>query len=169
MWPFSKKEKLPGVKRNEAGDFTLDITEEEQVEINKLFDELKDSRVHPDFADKLTRGLTARGLANYMSDQIMMAKLSAAGQKYSREDCIKKAIASISKAYSIYSLPIYLYDLACCLEMMANGHGEANTTLKLFLKRQSEYRSEQLDDIFLRGRDVDDATKDAARKLRDTS
>lgn len=166
MWPFSKKPKLPGIKRTQAGDFTFDITEEEQQEINKLFDSLKDHLVHPDFANTLTQGLTARGLANYATGQIIMAELPS--QINSREECIKKAFSSISKAYSIYQLPIYLYDLACCLEMMVNGHDQAKNTFELFLKRQSEYKPEPLDDVFMQGRNIDDATKDAATKLRGT-
>ncbi|MHB1236710.1 MAG: hypothetical protein ACYCY7_04025 [Gallionella sp.] len=171
MWPFSKKPKLPGIKRTQTGNFTFDITEEEQQEINKLFDSLKyslkDHLVHPDFADTLAPGLTARGLANYATCQVMMAELPS--QINSREECIKKALSSISKAYSIYQLPIYLYDLACCLEMMINSHDQAKNTFELFLKRQSEYKPEPLDDIFMQGRDIDDAMKDAATKLRGTA
>jgi len=160
MWPFSKK---PKVKRTEPGRVALDITEEEQQEINKLFDSLKDYRVHPEFADKMTHGVTARGLAKYAADQIMMAEL--ASQTNSREERIKKALVAISKAYSIYSLPIYLYDLACCLEIEVDGHDEAKNMFKLFLKRQHEYKADQLDEVLMGGRDIDDATKDAAEKL----
>ena len=167
MWPFSKKPKFPGVKRTAPGDFTFDITEEEQQEINKLFDSLKDYRVHPDFADTLTRGLTARGLANYAADKIVVAELPS--QQNIREEHINKAIASISKAYSIYPLPIYLYDLARCLEMRINDDDKVRDTFKLFLKRQSEYKLGQLDEIFMGGWNIEDATKDAAQKLHGTS
>jgi hypothetical protein len=164
MWPFSKNKKLHGITRKGADAFTFQITEDEQYEIDKLFDSLKDYRAHPDYADKLTSGLTARGLANYTSDQMMMADL-VAKEGDRRDDCIKKAIASITKAYSIHSLPIYLYDLARCLDIMPNGQIEANNTFKLFLTRQSEYRPEPLDDIFLSGRDVNEAQEEVARRV----
>lgn len=171
MWPFSKQSKLPGNKRTQAGNSTFEITEEEQQEINKLFDTLKDSLkdhlVHPDFADTLTPGLTARGLANYATGQVMLAELPS--QINSREECIKKALSSLSKAYSIYQLPIYLYDLAYCLEMTENCHDQAKNTFELFLKRQSEYKPEPFDDIFLQGRNIYEATKDAATKIHGTS
>lgn len=164
MWPFSKNKKLHGITRKGADAFTFEITEDEQHEIDKLFDSLKDYKAHPDYADKLTSGLTARGLANYTSDQMMMADL-VAGDANKRDDCIKKAIASITKAYSIHSLPIYLYDLARCLEMMPNGQTEARDTFRLFLIRQSGHTPDPLDDIFLSGRDVAETQEQAARRV----
>jgi hypothetical protein len=164
MWPFKKKQQLPGFQRTVKGDLTFDITEEEQQEIDILFDMLKDHRVHPDAADTLTRGITARGLANFAENQIMWAGFDS--QKDNRDKLINKAIASIGKAYSIYPLPIYLYDLACCLYMTANGHKRAANTFKLFLERQGEYKPGPLDDVFMRDRDIDEARKDAVQKLR---
>lgn len=165
MWPFTKKLNLLGLgmKQTKEGGFTFEITEAEQQEIDKLFDLLEGYAVHPDFADTLKQGLTARGLANYAADQFTIADLSS--QKKNREEHIRRAIASISKAYSIYQLPIYLYDMACFLEMAVNGHHEAMNTFKLFLKRQSEYKPGKLDGIIMQDRDIDYATKDAANKL----
>lgn len=82
-----------------------------------MFDLLKGYTVHPGVADKLRQGLTARGLANYAADQVIYAEF----RNKNRDNCINKAIASIGKAYSIYQLPIYLYDLACAYSA-ESGH-----------------------------------------------
>ncbi|SRR5712691_3448350 len=160
MWPFSRKKTL-GIKQTEDGGFSFDITQEEKQEIDKMFDLLKGYRFHPSIADKLKHGITAKGLAYYAADQISTAGF--ASQKNSREECVKKAIASISKAYSIYQLPIYIYDLACYLEM-ASRSDEAKNMFKMFLKRQADFRPEQLDKIILGDRDASEAIQHATTK-----
>ena len=141
---------------------TFDLTEEEQLEVNLMFDLLKDYAVHPSVADKLKQGLTARGLASYAAVQIMKAEMPS--QSAERENCINKAVAAIGKAYSIYQLPIYLYDLACYFELK-NMRNEAKKMYELFLVRQAEYKSDQLEQIFLGERNIDDAKRHASQKL----
>ena len=146
--------------RDKPAALTFDLTDEETLEVNKMFDLLKDYAVHPDVADKLQEGLTARGLANYAADQIMYAGF----RNENRDNCINKAIASIGKAYSIYQLPIYLYDLACYFELK-NMAADTRKMYELFLVRQSEYKSDQLDHIFLGERNIDEAREQASQKL----
>lgn len=141
---------------------TFDLTEEEKLEVNLIFNLFKDYAVHPSVADKLTQGLTARGLSNYAADQIMKAECP--GQNAGRENCINKAVAAIGKAYSIYQLPIYLYDLACYFESKNMG-SEAEKMYELFLARQAEYKSDQLDQLFLGERNIDEAKRYASQKL----
>ncbi len=147
--------------RDKPATLTFDLTEEEKLEVNKVFDLLKGYAVHPSVADKLQQGLTARGLANYAADQIMYAEFRNAN----RDECINKAIASIGKAYSIYQLPIYLYDLACYFELKSMA-ADARKMYELFLVRQEEYKSDQLDHIFLGERNIDEARGQASQKLR---
>lgn len=149
--------------RGKPATQTFDLTEEETIEVNMMFNLLKDYAVHPSVADKLTQGLTARGLSNYAADQIMKAEFP--NQSAERENCINKAVAAIGKAYSIYQLPIYLYDLACYFELKNMGN-EAKKMYKLFLARQAEYKSDQLDHIFLGERSIDEAKGYASQKLR---
>lgn len=94
---------------------TFNLTEEEIIEINKTFVLLENYKAHPDVADKMRAGLTAKGLANFASDRIMFA--GSASQKDACASNIQKAIAAIGKAYSYYPLPIYLYDMACYFEI----------------------------------------------------
>lgn len=146
--------------RDKPAALTFDLTDEEKLEVNKMFDLLKGYAVHPSIADKLQQGLIARGLANYAADQIMYAEF----RNENRNKCIDKAIASIGKAYSIYQLPIYLYDLACYFELK-NMAVDARKMYDLFLARQAEYKSDQLDHIFLGERNIDKAIEQALQKL----
>lgn len=149
--------------RDKPAAVTFDLTEEEKLEVNMTFDLLKGYAVHPSVADKLQQGLTARGLANYAADQVMKAGFPS--QSAGRDNYINKAIAAIGKAYSIYQLPIYLYDLACYFELKDMGN-EAKKMYELFLARQAEYKSDQLDHIFLGERNIDEAKGHASQKLR---
>lgn len=143
---------------------TFELTEEEKWEVDKMFGLLKDYYAPPSVADKLKQGLTARGLANYAADQIMNAELLS--QSAEREISLNKAIAAIGKAYSIYPLPIYLYDLACYFELK-DMRNEAKEMYERFLTRQAEYKIEQLDQIFLGDRNIDEAKVYASQKLRE--
>lgn len=143
---------------------TFELTEEEKLEVNKTFDFLKGYAVNPSVADKLKQGLTARGLANYAADQIINAELPS--QSAERESSINKAVAAIGKAYSIYPLPIYLYDLACYFELK-NMHNEAKRMFGLFLARQAEYKIDQLEQMFLGERNIDEAKAHASQQLRE--
>jgi len=162
MWPFSKKPELPGLKRTKEGSISFDITDEEQQEIDKTYEVLSGLFIRDDIRDKLKQGLIARGLANYATDQVIKAKFAT--DPNSREECMCKAIASITKAYSIHSLPIYAYDLACYLEM-ANRLDESKYTFKLFLKHQSDFRPEPLDDILMGERDISEPIRHATTKI----
>ena len=148
--------------KNKSATTTFDLTEEEILEVNKTFDLLKGYAVHPSVADKLKQGLTARGLANYAADRIMWAEFPS--QQTERESNINKAVAAIGKAYSIYQLPIYLYDLACYFELK-DMRNEAREMFERFLARQAQYKGDQLDQIFLGDRDVDEAKTLASQKL----
>lgn len=139
---------------------TFDLTDEEKLEVNKMFELLEGYAVHSSVADKLQQGLTARGLANYAADQIMSSEF----RNENRDKCINKAVASIGKAYSIYQLPIYLYDLACYFELK-NMATDARKMYELFLVRQAEYKNDQLDHIFLGERNIDEARELASKKL----
>lgn len=148
----------------ESTDEEIDFSDEEKQAIDKMFDLFKEYAVHRSFADKLNKSLIARGLANYAEDQIMISEYSS--QNDGGEDRINLAIAAIAKAYSVYQLPIYLYDLACYLESK-KMHDEAKKMFKLFLVREHEYKPDQLDHISLGDRDINEARNRASEKLRE--
>lgn len=145
--------------RDKSAQMTFDLTDDEQVEVNKIFDMFKGYSVHPDIAEKLQHGLIARGLADYASSQILYADI----RKQDSKDYIKKAIASIGKAYSIYQLPIYLFDLASYFEL-ADMESDAKKTYSLFLRQQAAYKYDQLDNLFLQNRNINEAIAHAVQK-----
>ena len=85
--------------------------------------------------------------------------------KIEPEASVEKAIAALGKAYSIYQLPIYLYDLACCFEMNAMP-SQAEDLFAKFLQRMHGYKPDQLDTIMLGDRDFGAAVADAEARLR---
>ena len=90
-----------------------------------------------------------------------MSKIES--QKENRQKLLEKAIAAITKAYSIYQLPIYLYDFACLMEIT----GKVNVARKMFkdfLNKQLEFKPNKVDKLLLNQRDIDEAVKDAKAK-----
>lgn len=168
MWPFSRKTNLPGIKRDNRGNLTFELTEEEKQEVQKAFDVFKrpdgEFMVKQEVADEIQRGITSQGLFFYAKNQIIQSEFDS--NKDKKEEFIKKAIASISKAYSFYSLPIYMYDLACFMEM--NGkNNKAKKVFKKFLELQRKFKPSRIQKIFLSTqlRDIDKVIRDAERKI----
>lgn len=162
MWPFRNEQNLPGFSRDRKGIYTFTLTDEEQTEINKQFDLFKDFYVHPSAAERLRKGVMARGLTYYAQHQIMISGFEK--QESDKKLLIEKAMAAALKAYSLYPLPIYLYDLASFTEM-ARDVTAAKEAFKKYLNAQSSFKPDQIDKIFLQERDVDEAIKDAKSKI----
>jgi len=167
MWPFRNKNILPGVEKDNKGNLILSLTDEEQISITKQFDLLKtddgeEILVHSDAADELKRGWTSLGLFYYAKDQVLRCDFEQ--DKTKRTEMIDKAIASITKAYSLFPLPIYLYDLAYFMEMN-NKHELAKEVFKSFLQLQEEFKPTSIQNVFLNERDIDAAVEDAMTKV----
>jgi len=163
MWPFRKKVGLLGFKRDKEGNLIFDLTEEEQQEVENTFKMFEGYSAHPGAVDDIQKGTTALALSNYAKEQVVISEMES--QKEYREKLLEKAIAATAKAYSIYQLPIYLYDLACFMEMACRVD-ESKQAFRDFLKKQSEFKPTQLDVLFLRQRDIDEAIKDAKVKVK---
>ena len=163
MWPFRKKFYSLGFKRDKDGNLTFDLTAEEQQEVENTFKMFEGYKAHPDVVDDIQKGTTAFALSNYAKQQIVMSEIES--QKENHKKLLEKAIASIAKAYSIYQLPIYIYDLACFMEMVGRMD-EARHAFRDFLEKQSQFKPKQLDELFLKQRDIDEAIKDAKVKLK---
>ena len=163
MWPFEKKKKKLGFEFKKKGDITFELTPEEQAEIEDSFKMFEGYYVHPDFAENLQRGVTARALAGYASHQVTLSKLTS--ESTNREDLLDKAISSIAKAYTFHELPIYLYDFACLLEMR-DKMDEAKELFKKFLLAQKNYTPNNIDTICLQDQDINEAISDAIDKSK---
>ena len=161
MAPFRKKHDLPGFRKDKEGNFVFDLTEEEQQEVEDTFKGFEGYKFNPAVADDIKKGTTAFALSNYATAQVRMSEIES--QKEKREKLLEKAIAAIAKAYSIYQLPIYLYDFACLMEMTGKAN-LARNMFKDFLNKQLEFKPNKVDELLLKQRDIDEAVKDAKAK-----
>jgi hypothetical protein len=171
MWPFIKKFNLPGFKKDNQGNLMFELTEEEKQEVQKVSDFLKNPEdpegkfyAKQEVAEEMGQVMIAMGLFNYAKDQIMLSEFDS--NRINKKEFIDKAIASISKAFSFCPLPIYMYDLACFLEM--NGeNNKAKKTFKSFLELQDNFKPSEIQKILLnaQARDIDEAIKDAKKWL----
>lgn len=173
MWPFKKKSKLPdGLQYDGDGNLVFELTKEEEQKVNECFRTLYPQAheggglaIHKSVAEEFRTGMVARGLYEYAFDQIALSKQEA--QTSNQGKLIDMAIASIMKAFTIYQLPIYVYDLACFMEM--NGRLDlAKGVFKEFLDlqdcfRPSEFMKTTLDSY---NRDIDTAIRNARQKLK---
>jgi hypothetical protein len=81
MWPFSKKSRLPGVEQHPNGQISFTLTDEEEAEVNRVFQMTKDSRqeteqgtwyIHPD----AHKAMTAWALIGYAQSQVTLADMA---------------------------------------------------------------------------------------------
>jgi len=163
MWPFRKKGDLFGFKRDKKGNLTFRLTDEEQQAVEDAFKMFEGYEVRPDAIDDLQKATTAFALSNYARKQVIISQIKS--QKKDREKLLNKAIGAIAKAYSIYQLPIYIYDLACFMEMVGRMD-KARHIFRDFLEKQSQFKPKQLDKSLLEQRDIDEAIKDAKVKVK---
>ncbi len=168
MWPFSKKSKLPGIERHQDGRVSFTLTDEEEAEVNRFFRMLKDSYqeteqgtwyIHPD----AHKAMTAWALIGYAQSQVTLAEL-ADKRIVDRDLCFRKALAAASKAYSLHSLPIYLFDMGCIFEMLADT-ASAQDAFRSFLESQRKFKPSDVDRITLGKRDVDAAIREACHRI----
>jgi hypothetical protein len=171
MWPFTKKTNLPpGFRRDNQGNVMFELTEEERKEVQKFFDTCKsfsggEFGIKKEVADEVYGGFTSIGLFHYAKGQIMLSELES--NKSKRKEFIDRAVDSITKAFSFCPLPIFMYDLACFIEM--GGKNElAKGAFEKFLELQKNFRPSQIQEIILNtlGRDIDNVIKHAEEKVK---
>lgn len=148
MWSFKKDKKR---------DIFFEFTEEEQREIENTFRNFKDYAVNPKYEEEIKNALIASALSLYA---LTTEKLGVE----SKEINLQKAISSVTKAYNIYQLPLYLYDFACFLEQDGRLE-EAIKMYKKFLESQSNYNFGPIDNVLLSQRDLERAIKVAQSKV----
>jgi len=138
----------------------LEFTEEEQIAIENTYRLFKGHYVHPGCAEDFNSGLMAYSLSTYAADTYIFDVQSYQDSTPN----LQKAISSITKAYSVHKLPIYLYDLANYLEREGK-FAEAKNTYMKFLDAQSSYSIDPIGKMFLAQRDLEKAIKVAQSKV----
>ena len=82
--------------------------------------------------------------------------------------CFRKALAAATKAYSLHSLPIYMFDMGCIFEMLGDTTS-AQDAFRSFLESQRKFVPSDVDRITLAQRDVDAALSEARDRLSRSS
>lgn len=163
MWPFRRKGAgLSGSQVGRKGNGTCVLTAEEQRYVDKEFQLFKDYAVHEQVKGQFRRLVMARGLARYANTQITIAGVGS-GEGRQREP-VERAIAAISRAYSLCCLPIYLYDMATFVEMTGKLD-TAQNLFEAFVEQQATFEPDQIEAAFLRERDIEEAVRDASRRI----
>ena len=157
MWPFKNKEEVLKKKLGIVGD-NFHITAEELVYVEQMESLFKGYAIHNEIVDKFRQAVTAAGLSNYA-----MYKLDMFNYDEDKEQ-IQCAIASAVKAYSIHQLPIYAYDIAKYAEKLGDLEKTKSYYLK-FLEVLSKFKPDQVDEMFMVNRDIEEAKHDAVNRI----
>lgn len=166
MWPFSSKRDLPGIKRESNGELSFTLTAEEEAEVQRFFSAMKTASedegelyIHPD----AHRAMTAWALIGYSQSEVFRAENADPGV-LSPDECISKALAAVTKAYSLHPLPIYMFDMGCIFEMCGEK-SSAESAFSKFLELQRQFRPSDVDKIVLQQRDIEEAVRYARATL----
>lgn len=172
MWPFKKRSKLPGVEQQPNGQVSFTLTAEEQAEVDSFFRMMKESSqkteqgmcyIHP----KAHKAMTAWALISYAQSQVTLAEMADKGV-FDKDFCFRKALAAATKAYSLHSLPIYMFDMGCIFEMLGDS-ASARDAFRSFLESQRKFKPSDVDRITLGQRDVEAAVREAHDRLSQRS
>lgn len=164
MGLFKKKGKYPGgLYKDKSGDFRFDLTEEEQRVVKDAFEMFKDYRVNPKYSNEIQAFITSYALFNLADSKRVFLNLEP---KKKQESILNELVSYLVKAYSIYQLPIYLYDLACIYEAIGKIDEAKNLFIK-FLDDQSNYKPSQIGEDLMKipRRNIKESIKDSEKRL----
>lgn len=171
MWEFSKKQRFPGVRPNADGTIDFSLTEEEAREADLALQSFKGVLVHPEVAEKIRNGTIAVALSRYAKNLVAMHCIRVAESEYNAnwpaiQGVLEKAVAAVWKSYSMCSLSIFLYHRACFLQMLGMKD-EAHQLFTLFLKKQSEFKADNVSSLLIEyeGTDVGHALSHARQEV----
>ena len=159
MWPFRKKISADEYKLKGQ---SFELTQEEQQAVARAFEMFEGVAVLKEYADAVQRMTAARALVEYAQEKILDSEREL--QTTVRSKLIEKALVACFKACNIYPLPIFDYDLACLMEMAGKPH-ESKGMFEKFLTWQITFKPTQIDEAYLKQRDVEQAIVEARQKL----
>jgi len=161
-----EKHNFPGVKQNIDGTIDFSFSDEEMKEVKKDFGLFKGLYVNSKNLDKIQNMITAVSLSRYAKDLVLNCEDNSESDDQADwqtiQKALEKAVSAVWKSYSLCSFPIFLYHRAVFLQMLGMKN-EAHQLFTLFLKRQSTFKMEQIDEVFLdhEGTDIKHAIADA--------
>jgi hypothetical protein len=140
---------FPGVRENKNGTIDFSLTDEEASAVEIALQSFKDYTFHHEIAERMHNGIFAVALCRHAKWLVETQCAVNSKAEYKSKlpiirDVLSRAIAAVWKSYSLYQLPIFLYHRAVFFEML--GDKDRSWPLfKLFLKKQSEFKMDQVD------------------------
>jgi hypothetical protein len=147
------------------------FTDEEVAAINKnlqVFSDMAKASSEGEgewvVTERVKDGIVAQGLSNYVDDLIKQARSG----NYSDEQFIqivKKAISAKTKAFRVFPLPFFLFEVACMLKSI--GNKTATSVFRSFLESQERFKPDETDGIFLKAMqcNIDSAMEYALKEV----
>lgn len=167
MWPFSRKQRFPGVKPNSDGTIEFSLTDEEAREIELAMKTFEGVLIHPEFAERIPNGTMAVALSHYAKALVAVHCVGVSASEYKANrpairGALQKAVAAVWKSYSLCPLPIFLYHRASFFQMLGM-RDEARQLFALFLEKHSDFKMDQLDKLQLdyEGTNIEEALSHA--------
>lgn len=143
---------LPGMSDRGNGAIEFECTEEEATAGENALAFLKDVRVHPQFAERLQKGVIAIGLSEYSHMLLDRNDLTVNSQKSKWDPVVQddlcRAVAAVWKAYVFSSLPIFLFYRAAYLRVLG-CEAEAKRWFEVFCTRNAAFVPDQLDELLM--------------------
>lgn len=168
MWPFERRQDLPGIEWDAEGEIIWAFTDEEEAEVQGIFSNLEEVgeqrgkgglHIHAD----AHKAMTAWALVSYAKAQVFRGE-SQDSDAVSQELCLRKALAALSKAYLVHPLPIHMFDVGCLLEMLQEN-ASARNAFKSFLEMHQSFKPSAIDEYVLKHRDIEAAVREARQRL----
>lgn len=162
MWPIKKKKTiLPGVFESNKGDLLFDLTSDEKKAVDGFLKRYEGYGIKKEYYDDIIAGSTAKALSNYAHEKVDHFMSSQ------NQNELDIAIASITKAYSIYPMPIFMYELALYMDI-AGRHEETKDLYRMFLEKQADIGSDPVIEFLYSHDYLELAIEDAKLKTRNS-
>ncbi len=145
MWPFRKyrnRHDLACLKLIPQGSLVL--TKEEEDVVQKGFDQVHQMAapgrwaVKTEHVQSFQYSIAAMALHLRADELAMQLRIGVLRPTPDREQIVEKMLSAASKACAFFPVPIYLYHLACAMEL-AGKIDDARETFRVFVHWQREF------------------------------
>jgi hypothetical protein len=176
MWPFKKsaKQTTPPTftdEEREVVQVRLSLTKEEQEEIQSFFDTMLSMGppghklyVKAEHKVAMEDSWTATALHFHADSLARLIRSGVYRPDENREILTEKMLSAAYKAFAIFPVPIYAYDLACALDV-ADEPVEASRMFSEFLRLQSSFKAGVIQEVVMSQRDVAAAVNHASARI----
>ncbi len=150
---------VKNLKIDKNGKFVIELTEEERIKIKRTKEELQNIEIVPEFREDFEKVIPAIALMHH-AYSLVRGFLKEGEKSY-----MERAITAISKAYLIYPLPIYLYDLGRFFEY--NGdYNSAKQSYMDYIESEKSYTPGRFDEMLIKDHDINFIMNDAKERIK---